>query len=31
MQYFFVEQDGATHPIESITTSYNYITTKLMV
>jgi len=31
MQYFFVEQDGATHPIESITTSYNYLTTKLMV
>ena len=31
MQYFFVEQDGATHPIESITTSYNYLSTKLMV
>jgi sugar phosphate isomerase/epimerase len=31
MQYFFVEQDGATHPIESITTSYTYLTTKLMV
>jgi sugar phosphate isomerase/epimerase len=31
MQYFFVEQDGATHPIESITTSYSYLTTKLMV
>jgi sugar phosphate isomerase/epimerase len=31
MQYFFVEQDGATHPIESITTSYTYLTNKLMV
>jgi sugar phosphate isomerase/epimerase len=31
MQYFFVEQDGAKHPIESITTSYTYLTTKLMV
>ena len=31
MQYFFVEQDGATHPIESITTSYTYLATKLMV
>jgi sugar phosphate isomerase/epimerase len=26
MQYFFVEQDGATHPIESITVSYKDIT-----
>jgi sugar phosphate isomerase/epimerase len=31
MQYFFVEQDGATHPIESITTSYRYLTTKVLV
>jgi hypothetical protein len=31
MQYFFVEQDGATHPIESITESYKDITTKILV
>jgi sugar phosphate isomerase/epimerase len=31
MQYFFVEQDGASHPVESITISYTYLTTKLMV
>jgi len=31
MQYFFVEQDGATHPIESITTSYKYLTTKVLL
>jgi sugar phosphate isomerase/epimerase len=30
MQYFFVEQDGATHPIESITTSYRDLTTKIL-
>jgi sugar phosphate isomerase/epimerase len=31
MQYFFVEQDGATHPFESITASYKEITTKILV
>jgi sugar phosphate isomerase/epimerase len=31
MQYFFVEQDGATHPIESITASYIDLTTKILV
>ncbi|HCL82769.1 MAG TPA: xylose isomerase [Chitinophagaceae bacterium] len=31
MQYFFVEQDGATHPIESITASYKDLTTKILV
>jgi hypothetical protein len=31
MQYFFVEQDGATKPIESITVSYQDITTKILV
>jgi hypothetical protein len=30
MKYFFVEQDGATHPIESITVSYTDITTKIL-
>jgi sugar phosphate isomerase/epimerase len=30
MQYFFVEQDGATHPIESITVSYRDLTTKIL-
>jgi sugar phosphate isomerase/epimerase len=30
MQYFFIEQDGATHPLESITTSYNNLTTKVL-
>ena len=30
MQYFFVEQDGATHPIESITASYQDLTTKVL-
>jgi sugar phosphate isomerase/epimerase len=30
MQYFFVEQDGATHPIESITESYTDLTTKIL-
>src|SRR5450432_212090 len=30
MQYFFVEQDGAKQPIESITTSYQFITTKIL-
>ena len=30
MQYFFVEQDGATHPIESITASYKDLTTKIL-
>ena len=31
MQYFFIEQDGATHPIESITESYQDLTTKVLV
>ncbi len=31
MQYFFVEQDGATHPFESITASYQDLTTKVLV
>ena len=31
MKYFFVEQDGATHPIESIKESYIDITTKILV
>jgi sugar phosphate isomerase/epimerase len=31
MQYFFVEQDGATNPIESITASFNDLTTKVLV
>ncbi len=31
MQYFFVEQDGATHPFESITASYQNLTTKVLV
>jgi hypothetical protein len=31
MQYFFVEQDGATHPFESITASYKDLTTKVLV
>jgi sugar phosphate isomerase/epimerase len=30
MKYFFVEQDGATNPIQSITVSYNDITTKIL-
>jgi sugar phosphate isomerase/epimerase len=30
MKHFFVEQDGATHPIESITESYKDITTKIL-
>ncbi len=30
MQYFFVEQDGATHPIESITDSYKDLTSKVL-
>jgi len=25
MKYFFVEQDGAPHPIEDVTNSYNYL------
>lgn len=25
MKYFFVEQDGAPHPIEDVTASYNYL------
>lgn len=25
MKYFFVEQDGAPHPIENVTNSYNYL------
>jgi sugar phosphate isomerase/epimerase len=31
MQYFFVEQDGAKHPLESITQSYIDLTTKILV
>jgi len=31
MKYFFVEQDGAKNPIESITESYKDITTKILV
>jgi sugar phosphate isomerase/epimerase len=31
MQYFFVEQDGATHPFESITASYKDLTTKVLM
>jgi Xylose isomerase-like TIM barrel len=31
MQYFFVEQDGATNPIESITASFTDLTTKVLV
>ncbi|MEJ0080277.1 MAG: sugar phosphate isomerase/epimerase, partial [Puia sp.] len=31
MKYFFVEQDGATHPFESIAVSYKDITTKILV
>jgi hypothetical protein len=31
MQYFFVEQDGAKNAIESITASYNDLTTKILV
>ena len=31
MQYFFVEQDGATHPFESIMASYQDLTTKVLV
>ena len=31
MQYFFVEQDGATNPVQSITTSYIDLTTKVLV
>jgi Xylose isomerase-like TIM barrel len=31
MQHFFVEQDGAPSPIENITTSFNYIKTKILV
>ena len=30
MQYFFVEQDGATNPIQSITASYTDLTTKVL-
>ena len=30
LKYFFVEQDGATKPIESITASYQDITTKIL-
>jgi sugar phosphate isomerase/epimerase len=30
MKHFFVEQDGAIHPIESITESYKDITTKIL-
>jgi Xylose isomerase-like TIM barrel len=30
MQYFFVEQDGATHPIESITASFEDLSTKVL-
>jgi hypothetical protein len=30
MKHFFVEQDGAIHPIESITESYQDITTKIL-
>jgi sugar phosphate isomerase/epimerase len=30
MEHFFVEQDGAPDPIKNITTSYNYITTKIL-
>jgi sugar phosphate isomerase/epimerase len=30
MEYFFVEQDGATHPMESITKSYVELTTKIL-
>lgn len=30
MKYFFVEQDGAKNPIESITISYTDITTKIL-
>jgi hypothetical protein len=25
MKYFFVEQDGAPHPLENVTNSYNYL------
>ncbi len=31
MKYFFVEQDGATRPFESITASYIDLTTKVLV
>ena len=31
MQHFFVEQDGAPSPLENITTSYNNITTKILM
>jgi Xylose isomerase-like TIM barrel len=31
MKYFFVEQDGATKPIESISTSYIDLTTKILI
>lgn len=31
MEHFFVEQDGAPKPLENITTSYNNITTKILV
>jgi sugar phosphate isomerase/epimerase len=31
MQYFFVEQDGAKHPFESITASYKDLTTKVLM
>jgi sugar phosphate isomerase/epimerase len=30
MEYFFVEQDGASHPIESITKSYQDLTKKIL-
>jgi hypothetical protein len=30
MQHFFVEQDMAPHPAEDITTSYKFITTKIL-
>lgn len=31
MKYFFVEQDGAPHPIINITNSYNYLKNTLKV
>jgi sugar phosphate isomerase/epimerase len=30
MKYFFVEQDGAPHPLEDVTNSYNYLKKMLM-
>ena len=31
MKYFFVEQDGARHPFEDVTVSYNYLEKMLKV